>query len=116
MTQGEVGTAAKCARSYVSAVEDGQQNLTFTLAHALARAVGESVRTLLRPIEESDLRAIRDAIETGQAPIRKGTLAIELPESQAFQAARTVAERDRPKHGGDHAAMRNERRRRQMSR
>ena len=91
MTQGQLGEAAGCGRTYVTVVEEGKQNLTFGLADTLARAVGESLAELVQPYGQSNSALNQPALQTGTAVPRPGTLAIELPPGKAFELAREAA-------------------------
>jgi hypothetical protein len=70
---------------------------------------------------ERDATSIRDQMAFGARPALVGRVRTcrgtpFWPLGVATRPVPRFAQRDRPKHGGDHAAMRNEWRRRQMSR
>ena len=48
LTQGQVAERTSLTQQYVSLVEAGHQNITLGTMTALARVVGQDVRTLLR--------------------------------------------------------------------
>ena len=79
------------ARGYISAVEAGRWNLTFSTAEVLANAVGVPLPDLLNPSwatqEGSEVRP------SDIVPVKPGNLSIDLPADEAFVVARVCAER-----------------------
>ena len=90
MTQEALALASGSARSYVSLVEQGKQNLMFATAAALARAVGATMIELLSPLGQTPESAL-SVPSSGVMPPQPGTLAIELPAGQAFEVALIAA-------------------------
>jgi transcriptional regulator with XRE-family HTH domain len=87
LTQEQLAEKAGSARTYVWAIEDARANLTLATAAAFANAIGTTVVNLLLPLDQSVAQDDVPVAATGVAPTRPGTLAIELPVSQAFEIA-----------------------------
>lgn len=94
MSPTDLSEASGVARSTIYGVEKGKQNITFSSACALARAVGSTFPDLLSspPCRKSN-HPSEPPQTSGVSPPKPGTLAIELPAGDAYEIAMSVAAR-----------------------